>query len=125
MPSESNSLNKFRVNVAPEVASKWAQRRDIPIAILAWIALGLVILWSLSWISRTLIVIIIATLLAFALAPAVKFLSRFVPRVIAILIVYLIVLTAISLLLYFVASTTIDQVSTLAKSLTGKQNANP
>jgi predicted PurR-regulated permease PerM len=34
-------------------------------------------------------------------------------------------LTAISLLLYFVASTTIDQVSTLAKSLTGKQNTNP
>ena len=125
MPLDSNSLNKFRVNVAPEVASKWAQRRDIPIAILAWIALGLVILWALSWVSRTLIVIIVATLLAFALAPAVKFLSRFVPRVIAILVVYLVVLTAISLLLYFVASTTIDQVSTLAKSLAGNKGINP
>ena len=125
MPLDSNSLNKFRVNVAPEVASKWAQRRDIPIAILAWIALGFVILWALGWIGRTLIVVIVATLLAFALAPAVKLLSRFVPRVIAILVVYLVVLSAISLLLYFVASTTIDQVSTLAKSLTGKQNANP
>jgi predicted PurR-regulated permease PerM len=125
MPLDSNSLNKFRVNVAPEVASKWAQRRDIPIAILAWIALGLVILWALGWIGRTLIVVIVATLLAFALSPAVKLLSRFVPRVIAILVVYLVVLSAISLLLYFVASTTIDQVSTLAKSLTGNKGVNP
>lgn len=125
MPLDSNSLNKFRVNVAPEVASKWAQRRDIPIAILAWIALGFVILWALSWVGRTLIVVIVAILLAFALAPTVKLLSRFVPRVIAILVVYLIVLTAISVLLYFVASTTIDQVSTLAKSLTGNKGVNP
>src|SRR5258707_361233 len=125
MPLDSNSLNKFRVNVAPEVASKWAQRRDIPIAILAWIALGFVILWALGWIGRTLIVVIVATLLAFALAPAVKLLSRLVPRVIAILVVYLVVLSAISLLLYFVASTTIDQVSTLAKSLTVNKGVNP
>jgi predicted PurR-regulated permease PerM len=125
MPLDSNSLNKFRVNVAPEAASKWAQRRDIPIAILAWIALGLVILWALGWISRTLLVIIVATLLAFALAPAVKLLSRFIPRLIAILIVYLIVLSGISLLLYFIASTTIGQVSQLAKSLTTGHGVNP
>jgi predicted PurR-regulated permease PerM len=125
MPLDSNSLNKFRVNVAPEVASKWAQRRDIPIAILAWIALGLVIIWAMGWVSRTLLVLAVAILLAFALSPAVKFLSRFVPRVIAILIVYLVVLTAISILLYFVASTTIDQVSALAKSLTGNKGVNP
>src|SRR5690242_4148158 len=109
MPLDSNSLNKIRVNVAPEVASKWAQRRDIPIAILAWIALGLVVLWAMGWVSRTLLVVTVATLLAFALAPAVKLLSRYIPRVIAILVVYLIVLSGISLLLYFIASTTIGQ----------------
>src|SRR5579884_200987 len=125
MPLDSNSLNKFRVNVAPEVASKWAQRRDIPIAILAWIGLGIVVLWALGWVVRTLLVITVAILLAFALAPAVKFLSRFIPRIIAILIVYLVVLSAISLLLYFVANTAIDQIGTLAKSLTGKGGTNP
>ncbi len=125
MPLDNNSLNKLRVNVSPEAASKWAQRRDIPIAILAWIALGLVTLWALGWISRTLLVIIVATLLAFALAPAVKLLSRFIPRIIAILIVYLVVLSAISLLLYFVASTTIEQVSMLAKSLSTGHGVNP
>lgn len=125
MPLDSNSLNKLRVNVSPEAASKWTQRRDIPIAILAWIALGIVILWALGWVGRTLIVIIVAILLAFALAPAVKLLSRFIPRIVAILIVYLVVLSVISLLLYFVASTTIDQVSALAKSLTGSHGVNP
>lgn len=125
MPLDSNSINKLRVNVAPEVASKWAQRRDIPIAILAWIGLGIVVLWALGWVIRTLLVIIVATLLAFALAPAIKLLSRFIPRIIAILIVYLVVLGAISLLLYFVATTAIDQISTLAKSLTGNNGINP
>jgi predicted PurR-regulated permease PerM len=84
-----------------------------------------VTLWALGWISRTLLVIIVATLLAFALAPAVKLLSRFIPRIIAILIVYLVVLSAISLLLYFVASTTIEQVSMLAKSLSTGHGVNP
>ena len=125
MPLDSNSINKLRVNVAPEVASKWAQRRDIPIAILAWIGLGIVVLWALGWVIRTILVIVVATLLAFALAPAVKLLSRFIPRILAILIVYLVVLGAISLLLYFVATTAIDQVSTLAKSLIGNNGANP
>src|SRR5437588_6919469 len=116
MPLDSNSFNKLRVNVSPEAASKWAQRRDIPIAILAWIAVGVVVLWVASYVIRTLLVLTVAMLLAFALLPAVKLLERArVPRVIAIVIVYLVVLSGIGLLLYLVATTTIDQIAALAK----------
>jgi len=73
MPLENNGLNKFRVNVTPENVSKWARRRDIPIAILAWIVLGVVILWAVGHIARSLLVLTVAALLAFALVPAVKF----------------------------------------------------
>jgi predicted PurR-regulated permease PerM len=119
MPLEKNSLNRLRVTASPQLAtrSKWAERRDIPIAILAWIALGLFTLWAASFITRTILVIIVAALLAYALAPAVRLLSRVMPRVLAILIVYLFVLGGISMLLYFIINTTIQEVSALITNL--------
>lgn len=119
MPLERNSLNKLRVSVSPQraVKSKWAERRDIPIAILAWIALGLFTLWAASFVTRTILVVIVAALLAYALAPAVRLLHRIMPRVLAILIVYLFVLGGISLLLYFIINTTIQQVSALITNI--------
>lgn len=117
MPLDKNSLNKFRVNVSPESVSKWTQRRDIPIAILAWIALGLVVLWAVSYVVRTLLVVVVASLLAYALLPAVRLLERFMPRILAIIIVYIGVLGTISLLLFFVINTTINEVSLLADNV--------
>jgi len=117
MPLEKNSLNKFRANVSPKSASKWADRRDIPIAILAWIALVVFTLWAASFVVRTLLVIVVAALLAYALAPGVRLLNRIMPRVLAILIIYLVVLGGISTLLYFVINTTILQVGSLVANL--------
>lgn len=119
MPSERNSLNKLHVSVSPQraVKSKWAERRDIPIAILAWIALGLFTLWAASFVTRTILVVIVAALLAYAIAPAVRLLHRIMPRALAILIVYLVVLGGISMLLYFIINTTIQQVSALITNI--------
>src|SRR5579872_1620313 len=94
---------------------KWKRRRDIPLAILAWIAVIAVVFWSAGHIVRSLLLLIIAALLAYALAPAVRFLQRFMPRILAILIVYLFVLGALSLLIYLVMSTTIVQGLALAR----------
>ena len=55
-----------------------------------------------------------AALLAYALAPAVKVLERVMPRFLAILIVYLIVLGALSALLYLIVSTAIVQFASLS-----------
>jgi predicted PurR-regulated permease PerM len=88
MPLDNNSLNRFRVNVSSDDAAKWARRRDIPIAILAWIALGVTILWAASHFTRSLLVLTVAALLAFALMPAVRLLERVMPRFLAIIIVY-------------------------------------
>lgn len=117
MPLEKNRLNKLRVNVSPEAVSKWAERRDIPIAILAWTALGVATLWAAGYVIRTLLIVIVAALLAYALMPAVKLLERVMPRVLAILIVYLVVLSSISVLLYFVVRTAIDQIALLVENV--------
>jgi predicted PurR-regulated permease PerM len=95
--------------------NKWARRRDIPLAILAWTAVAAVIFWAAGHIIRSLLLLIIAALLAYALAPAVRFLQRFMPRILAILIVYLLVLGALSLLIYLVMSTAIVQGLALAR----------
>lgn len=98
----------------PEASSStWARRRDIPIAILAWTALVFVVLWGASHIVRTILLLVIAALLAYALAPGIKVLQRFMPRFLAILIMYLVVLGAVSLLIYFIVTIAIGQVSSL------------
>jgi predicted PurR-regulated permease PerM len=113
----SNRFHTSRSDREQQNATKWARRRDIPIAILAWLGLGGVIFWLAGYIARSLLVVTVAALLAFALTPAVKLLRRVMPRVLAVIIVYLVVLSGISLLLYAIVNTTIDQVSSLAETI--------
>ncbi|MEO8955177.1 MAG: AI-2E family transporter [Ktedonobacteraceae bacterium] len=99
---------------ATAVIAKWMRRIGLPLAILAWTGVALLILWAAGHIIQTLLLLTIAAVLAYALAPAVKFLERAMPRFLAILIVYLIVLGVISALLYLIVSTAIVQVSSLS-----------
>lgn len=102
----------------PDVqAAKWARRLYIPLALLAWIALAAVVLWGASHIARALLLLIIAAILAYAIAPAVKLLERIMPRFAAIAIVYLVVLGAISTFTYFAIATTIHQAGSLSREL--------
>src|SRR5258708_355254 len=114
------SFNKPRDN--PPVGSKWRRRRDIPVSILAWIGVAAVVLWAASHIVRSLLLLAIAALLAYALVPVVKLLERVMPRFLAMLIVYLIVLSALSLLLYSIARTAIHQAVELRGFLTPGRN---
>src|SRR5262249_51765183 len=66
---------------------------------------------------RTLLILTIAALLAYALAPGVNVLQRFMPRFLAILIMYLLVFGAISFLLYLTISTAIEQIGSLASNV--------
>ncbi len=99
---------------ATAVIAKWMQRIGLPLAILAWTGVALLFLWAAGHIIQTLLLLTIAAVLAYALAPAVKFLERAMPRFLAILIVYLIVLGVIIALLYLIVSTAIVQVTSLS-----------
>ena len=109
--------------------TKWVRRLLIPLAILAWAGVGILILWAAGFVARTILLLVIATLLAYALSPLVTFLERVMPRFLAILFVYLIVLGGIGTLLYFIARTTVDQTISLANYvgvlLTPGQNGHP
>lgn len=94
--------------------AKWIRRCGLPFAILAWTGVALLLLWLAGHIVQTLLLLTIAALLAYALTPAVKLLSRVMPRLLAILIVYLVILGALSTLLYLIVRTAIVQFSSLA-----------
>jgi predicted PurR-regulated permease PerM len=110
---DSRGLNRLRVNVSPETASKWTRRRDIPIAILAWIALVVVILWAAGHVAQSILILTIASFLAFALVPAVRLFQRWLPRPLAIVVVYLVFFVGLGMLLYFVIGTAVQQVTQL------------
>ena len=109
----SSSIRSLTVPRSEPTTTTWARRRDIPIAILAWTALVFVVLWGAGHIVRTILLLVIAALLAYALAPGVKVLQRVMPRFLAILIMYLLVLGAVSFLLYLIITTAIAQVGSL------------
>lgn len=106
MVDKSENINIFY--------SKWAQRRDIPIAILAWVVLLIVSLWGLHYVSGTILLFLFAAFFAYALVPTVKFLERFLPRFLAITLTYLVILTGLGILIYFVATTAVTQFTLLA-----------
>jgi predicted PurR-regulated permease PerM len=95
----------------------WKRRRDIPLAILAWTAVVALMLWAAGHIIRSLLLLTLAALFAYALAPAVKLLARFMPRWLAILLVYVLVLSGISALLFLIVNTAIAQVASLSHSI--------
>lgn len=109
-----------RLPVATNVdnsANKWRRRRDIPIAILAWIGVVVVILWGAMHIIRTLLLLVLAAMLAYALAPAVKLLERYMKRPIAIILTCLMALSLFSLLIYSISAAVVHQSTSLADSL--------
>src|SRR5579864_3621041 len=97
-----------------EVIAKWIRRIGLPLVILAWTGVALLLLWLAGHVIQSLLLLTIAALLAYALAPGVKVLERIMPRFLAILIVYLIVLGALSALLYLIVSTAISQFVSLS-----------
>lgn len=96
------------------MVAKWVRRCGLPIAILAWIGVVFVILWAAGHVIRMLLILLIAALLAFAAAPLVKTLQRIMPHLLAILIVYLLGFSGLSVLLYMIVRTAIEQGTALA-----------
>jgi predicted PurR-regulated permease PerM len=104
---------------------RWATRRDVAIAALVWVIIIVGIIWAASHVMRSILIVVVAGLLAYALMPAVAFLTRFVPRWLAILVVYLAFVSVIGALGYLVVTSAIDQISALSKQVSGLITSKP
>ncbi len=94
--------------------AKWIRRLLIPLSLLAWAGIAILILWGVSHVTRAILLFVVASLLAYALAPLVTFFARVMPRFLAILSVYLIVLGGVCALIYLVVRTAVEQITSLS-----------
>lgn len=62
----------------------------LPMTILAWLAVMVVAAWLLGHVAHALLILVLATLIAFALGPVVSFFSRWMPRAAAVALAYVI-----------------------------------
>lgn len=104
------------MNTGP-AGPNWAQRRDVALAIIGWFIILAVALWAASYVANVLLIITVASLLAYALFPGVQFLARLMPRGLAILIVYLAALIVIGSVGYYIVGTAIAQLTSLGTHL--------
>lgn len=94
----------------------WTRRLIILLTILAAIALAATIFWGLSHMITSVLVVVFAAFIAYAIAPAVKMLQKVIPRALAILLAYLLVLIILGFIFYAVIRTAVIQIQILGTS---------
>jgi predicted PurR-regulated permease PerM len=95
----------------------WQAALFPPLTILAWLAVIVIFGWLLGHFVKTILTLILAGLVAFALTPLVKWLSRFMPRALAIALAYAVGFSVVLGLLAFVIVTATAQVTNLVGNL--------
>ncbi len=108
---------------------RWPRALLIPLTVLAWLAVLVVVGWLLSHVARTILMIVLATVVAFAVTPVVNLLARFMPRLAAIALTYVLAFLVLVGIIGAVVATVAGQASTLVHSLPGyaaqAKNAEP
>src|SRR6266702_3164840 len=97
----------------------WNRRLIILLTILAAMALVVTILWGISHITTSVLVVVIAALIAYAIVPAVEIFHKVMPRALAILLAYLVVIIILGAISYYVVSTAIFQIGVLVQGVSG------
>lgn len=95
----------------------WQRALYLPLAILAWLAVLVVAGWLLGYIAKTILMIALAGVLAFALAPLARLLARWLPRSVAIGVAYLLGVALVVGLGAFVIATVTGQITSLLTNL--------
>src|SRR5438105_8215641 len=95
----------------------WVRAILIPLIVLAWTAVLIVLWWVLSHLTHALLVLILSSLVAFALTPLVNLIGRWTPRALAIAAAYMIGLLVILGLLGVVVATAATEIANLIQNL--------
>ncbi len=97
----------------------WQRALYPPLTILAWLVVLLLVGWGLSHVTRTILVIVLATVLAFAFTPLANLFNRWLPRSLALGLAYVVGLGAVVVLGALLINTVADQTAALLSSLPG------
>jgi predicted PurR-regulated permease PerM len=101
------------------VPSSWLRALVLPLIVLAWLSLTVLALWVLSHFTRTILIIVLAVILAFAFTPLANFFKRWTSRPISIALAYIVGLAVVFGFGAYIIATTVDQVGNLINNLPG------
>jgi predicted PurR-regulated permease PerM len=89
----------------------WYHRFVKGAALLVWIAIAGVVFWLAGRVGQALLLLILGALIAHILAPLVRFFQRWLPRWLSIVLVYILILSFVCVLLFFIISAAIRELS--------------
>ena len=98
-------------------SQNWQRALLLPLTILAWMAIGIIVLWLLGHVAHAVLIIVLAVIVTFAVAPLVQLFERWLSRPLAIAISYLLGIGIVLGLGSLLVSTAVRQVSTLVDVL--------
>jgi predicted PurR-regulated permease PerM len=99
------------------VPSGWLRALVLPLIVLAWLALVVFLLWLLSHFTRTILLVVLAAVLAFAFTPLATFFGRWAPRGLAIGLAYVFGLSVVFGFGAYVIATAVSQIASLVSNL--------
>ena len=115
----SSNTDHVRTPTDPAVStSNWTRRLLIALTIVAWIAIGCFIFFVIWLVGESFILVLIGGLLAYIMYPFVLLFRRVMPRLLAIVLVYFILLIALSILVYLVGVSFVQQLAALITIVT-------
>jgi predicted PurR-regulated permease PerM len=99
------------------VPGAWLRALALPLIVLAWLAVLVLVGWLLSHLTRTILLVVLAAVLAFAFNPLAKFFGRRAPQPLAIALAYIVGLGVVFGFGAYVVATAVSQVTSLVGNL--------
>ena len=128
----SSHTDQVRTPTEPAVPpSIWMRRLLIALTLIAWIVIGCFLFFVIWLVGESFTLLLIGGLLAYIIYPLVLIFQRIMPRPLAVFLVYLVLLIALSVLVYMVGISFVQQLASLVISLThllspeGQQHLRP
>ena len=115
----SSNIDLEHMSTDPPVSNSiWTRRLLIALTIVAWIAIVCFVFFLIWLVGESFILVLIGGLLAYIIYPFVLLFQRIMPRPLAIFLVYLILLVALSILVYLVGVSFVQQLAALITIIT-------
>lgn len=110
----SSNADHGHIPADPPVSNSiWTRRLLIALTIVAWIAIACFVCFVIWLVGESCVLVLIGGLLAYIMYPFVLLFQRIMPRPLAIVLVYLILLIALTVLVYLVGASFVQQLAAL------------
>jgi predicted PurR-regulated permease PerM len=97
--------------------SAWVHGLLIGLNILVWSGVAVLVGWLFSRVPTALLVVVLASVVAFAVTPLVNLMARRLPRLLAILVAYLVAFLIVLVVIGVVVASTANDLSHLVRNL--------